>query len=586
MLELGKPIHTYDANGVAAVDGVHRLIVRRAAPDERIETLDHVARTLDVDTLLIADARGAVGIAGVMGDAPSEVTDATTDVIVESAIFDPISIRRTGQRYGLRSEASLRFEKGQEFRLARLGADRTARLIAEWAGGTVATGVVDTNPTDPPLARVAFRPDRVDRLIGDALDPVEQRAFLGRVGVATEDAPAGTQIPVAGSPKPLTVPAGDSPAIVAIVPSWRRDIAIEADVAEEIARVRGYELIPNILPHTPMPAYRHQPLELRDLVRDTLVGAGITEVVTHALVSPRIAATFRWESHLPATTPENAEGGRPIVVTNPLSLDHSVLRPALIGSLVEIVSANLRHGTDDVAIFEIGKGYGFEPAGAGADGSVREWWRLGIAATGSAAPASWNQLARPFDLDDAKGAIELIARRLGFDGPAYTPQRGEPLLHPGRAATVRADQGGRLALAGWIGELHPAVAEEWELRGSRVVVAELDVAGIAGGRRPSVTASPPPRHPSAERDVAVVVAEDRAAGDAAAVVRANGGPWLVNVRLFDIYRGAPLTASEKSLAFRLTFQAPDKTLAEAEVDAAIESVTRALATQIGGRIRT
>jgi phenylalanyl-tRNA synthetase beta chain len=148
MLELGKPIHTYDATGVATgPDGRHRLIVRRTEPGERIETLDHVERTLDPDTLLIADARGPVGIAGVMGDAPSEVKDSTTDVIVESAIFDPVSIRRTGQRYALRSEASLRFEKGQEFRLARLGADRTARLIAEWAGGAVAVGRIDRRPT-------------------------------------------------------------------------------------------------------------------------------------------------------------------------------------------------------------------------------------------------------------------------------------------------------------------------------------------------------------------------------------------------------------------------------------------------------
>ena len=187
MLELGKPIHTYDAAGVAAgPDGRHRLIVRRAEPGERIETLDHVERTLDPDTLLIADARGPVGIAGVMGDAPSEVKDSTTDVIVESAIFDPVSIRRTGQRYALRSEASLRFEKGQEFRLARLGADRTARLIAEWAGGTVAAGRVDTAPDEPGPSRVAFRPSRVNRLLGTEIPEDLQRELLARVGIETE----------------------------------------------------------------------------------------------------------------------------------------------------------------------------------------------------------------------------------------------------------------------------------------------------------------------------------------------------------------------------------------------------------------
>jgi len=171
MIELGKPIHTYDATGVGEREGRHRLIVRRAQPGERLVTLDHVERTLDRDTLLIADERGPLGIAGIMGGAESEVVDATTRVIIESAIFDPIAIRRTGQRYGLRSEASLRFEKGAELGLARTGADRTARLIGEWAGGSVDRGRIDSAPDEPPPARVAFRPSRVNRLLGITREP-------------------------------------------------------------------------------------------------------------------------------------------------------------------------------------------------------------------------------------------------------------------------------------------------------------------------------------------------------------------------------------------------------------------------------
>ena len=185
MLELGKPIHTFDA---AAVGG-RRIVVRLAREGERFETLDHVDRELTPDTLLIADPDGPIGIAGVMGGAGSEISDATTDVIVESAIFDPVSIRRTAFRYGLRSEASLRFEKGQEHRLALLGADRTARLITEWAGGAVARGVVDTAPDAPPAAHVAFRPARVDRLIGTETGAAEQRTLLARVGIETQPAP-------------------------------------------------------------------------------------------------------------------------------------------------------------------------------------------------------------------------------------------------------------------------------------------------------------------------------------------------------------------------------------------------------------
>jgi phenylalanyl-tRNA synthetase beta chain len=202
---------------------------------------------------------------------------------------------------------------------------------------------------------------------------------------------------------------------------------------------------------------------------------------------------------------------------------------------------------------------------------------------------SWDRPARPYDLDDAKGAIELIARRLRIDRVDYEPLPGEPLLHPGRAARVRGYRGSTsdgLALAGRVGELHPAIAEDWDLRDARVVVAELDVSGLGGGSLPPVIAAAPSRHPAAERDLAVVVDEARPAGEVAATIRSNGGPALESTWLFDIYRGPPLAAGEKSLAFRLTFRAPDRTLGEAEVDAAIETIARAIASEVRGRIRT
>jgi phenylalanyl-tRNA synthetase beta chain len=586
LLELGKPIHTFDAAAVGAATGPRQLIVRRAEAGERIETLDHVERELDPDTLVIANPTGPLAIAGIMGGASSEVGDATTDVIVESAIFDPISIRRTGQRYGLRSEASLRFEKGQEYRLARIGADRTARLVVEWAGGAVATGSVDTAPQEPEPGRVAFRPARVNRLLGTSLSPDDQRDLLARVGIEAAPAPSGASIAVSSGPKPLEVPAGEDDALVATIPTWRRDIEIEADLAEEVARIHGYEEIPGILPHTPMPQYRHPPLEVRDAIREVLAGAGLTEVVTHALVSPQIAERFRWESAMPLVDDGSPDGGRIVTVSNPLSIDHSVLRPALVGSILQAVSTNVRHGTDDVTIFEIGKGYGFEPAGGDSSDTVREWWRLAFAGTGAAETASWDRPARPYDLGDAKGAIDLIARRLGIGNVGYERLGGEPLLHPGRGATVRGQRDGRLALAGWVGELQPSIADELELRGASVLVAELDISGLGGGPLPAVVAAAPSRHPAAERDLAVVVAEDRPAGEVEATIQTSGGPLLQSTRLFDVYRGAPLGQHEKSLAFRLTFRAPDRTLAEAEVDAATEAITHAITSAVGGRVRT
>jgi phenylalanyl-tRNA synthetase beta chain len=280
----------------------------------------------------------------------------------------------------------------------------------------------------------------------------------------------------------------------------------------------------------------------------------------------------------PLVAGEGEAAGRPVTVTNPLSSHHSVMRQSLIGSLLEVVSTNLRQGRPDVAIFEIGKGYG-----ATSDGdSTHEWWRLGIALTGAAEIPAWNRPARPYDLDDAKGVIELLARRLGLPAPGYVPLTEDAHLHPGRAARVAAGDG----LAGRVGSLHPALLEELELRAPDVVVAELAIAGLSGGQPSAPRATTPSRHPAVDRDLAVIVGGETTAAEVEAAIRRHGGALLRSVVLFDIYRGRPLEANEKSLAFRLAFQADDRTLTEADVDGAIDAVTRGLATDVAGRLRT
>jgi phenylalanyl-tRNA synthetase beta chain len=328
-----------------------------------------------------------------------------------------------------------------------------------------------------------------------------------------------------------------------------------------------------------MPPWRPSPLALRDRIRETLAGAGLTETVSHALVSPRLAETFSWTAETTPVSGGTPAVGRPINVTNPLSADHSVLRPALVGSLVEVVSTNLRRGRGDIAIFEIGKGYG-------RDGdTTREWWRLGLAITGAFEEPSWNRPLRLADLGDPKGIIELVCVRLGFDPPSWAGLVGEPLLHPGRAARVQASKDGATMLSGVVGELHPTVGAEVDLRGARLLVAELDIAGLAGGQVADVQAAAPSRHPAAERDIAVVVRESEAAAVVADAIRSAAGPSLRSVRLFDIYRGAPLGADEKSLAWRLVFQAADRTLTEAEIESSVAAITTTL-NRVGGRIRT
>ena len=581
MVEVGKPIHTFDGAGVAR-DGSGRaaLEVRLATPGERLATLDHVDRALDPEALLIADASGPLAIAGVMGGASSEVSDSTRDVIVESAIFDPVSIRRTAFRYALRSEASLRFEKGQEIRLARLGADRAAQLITQWAGGAVARGVVDTNPDEPQPRRVAFRPARVDRLLGTTFGEATQREVLRRVGIETDVAAGETDVAIAAGAAPATVRADAGEARIAVIPTWRRDIEVEADLAEEVARVHGYERVPARLPTTTMPSWRETPLGARDAIREVLVGAGITEAVTYALVSARLLEAFRWSFEDQPAAGEELREGLPISVTNPLSMDHAMLRQSIVGSLVRVIDGNVRRGQGDVAAFEIGKGYGR------VGDSPREWWRLGLALMGSFETASWNRPRRDADLDDAKGAIELIARTLGAAAPEYRPLVNEPILHPGRSAIVTAHApDGAPAMSGVVGELNPRLAEAQEVR-RRVIVAELSISGLSGGSLPTVTAMPLPHIQPVDRDLTVDVGDSVPAADVARTIEEAGGALLERATLVAMYRGKPLGPDERSLTYRLRFGARDRTLADAEVDAAVEAVSGALAHHVGARIRT
>jgi phenylalanyl-tRNA synthetase beta chain len=548
MLELGKPIHTFDA---AAVSG-GQIVVRPAREGETLETLDHVARSLTPDTLVIADARGPIGIAGVMGGATSEVSESTTAVIVESAVFDPVSIRRTAQRYALRSEASARFEKGQEARMARVGADRTAQLLAQWAGGRVAVGVVDTNPVDDEPRRVAFRPARINRLLGTSLDAEQMAATLERIGIDVEQ---GT----------------DPDERVAIVPTHRRDIAIAEDVAEEVIRLGGFDALPGVLPDTGMPGFRPDPTRFTDVCRQLLSGRGLGEVVTYALIAPHDHDALGLAADDPGT----------IRVENPVTVDHSELRRSLLPGLVHVVARNERQRRADVAVFEIGALH--EMRG----GQPEQWDELGIVLAGDWRAQSWAEPARAALVDDLKGIIEALAARLKIGRLFYRPanaRRG--VEHPGRTADVFVESDGIRVDIGRVGELHPGYLRAYDVRAEHVAFATLDF----GALRRLAILQPEVRvvHtlPAVERDLAVVVGRETPAADVEAAIWRNAGPFLANVTLFDRYQGAPLSASEVSLAYRLRFQPLEAPLADAQIEASIEDVTNALEREVGGRIRS
>ncbi len=568
MVELGKPVHTYDADLVAS----GRIVVRAAAPGERLETLDHAVRELDPDTLVIADPERPLGIAGVMGGADSEVDDGTTAVIVESAIFDPVAIRRTARRYGLRSEASVRFEKGQEARLARLGADRTAQLIVRWAGGRAAVGAVDTDPVEPPLSRVTFRPQRVSRLLGAPIEAGEMRELLGRVLVRTEPAGEGDGVPVIEGERAVPLdPAAAAEALVAIVPSHRRDLVVEADIAEEVARVRGYDTLPGRLPDTEMPGYHPDPRRFVEILRQMLSARGLSEVVTHSLVSAVDQVRIGIARRDPAT----------IRAANPVSVDHAELRRSLVPELVRVLVDNERQRRSDVAIFEVGNTH------RGMDGRPEQRLELGILLAGDADPPSWAVPSRSADVSDVKGLVEWLVARLTDGAVRYEPA---PIRlgvdHPGRTALVVAvlPSGHRMEL-GRVGELDPRYLAAVGARAERVAVATIDLDGLDRIRTREIRVGALERVPAAERDISVVVPTTRPAADVEATIRAAGGPLLRSVWLFDRYEGPPLAGDEVALGYRLRFEPGERAFEESDIEGVIGSVVESLRDRLGARLR-
>lgn len=568
LMELGKPIHTFDAGAVQ--DG--HITVRLGRAGERLETLDHVEREITPETLLITDPSGPIALAGVMGGAASEVGDDTRDVIIESAIFDPVSVRRTAFRYALRSEASLRFEKGIEHRMARFGADRTAGLILRWAGGRAAIGVVDTQPEPPKQVRIPFRPARVDRLLGEDIPAEEQRSLLGRVEIETEAARPDDLVPVIVGDEPLDVAIEDPNAVVvAVIPGHRRDLAIEADIAEEVARVHGYESLTGQLPATRMPGFRRDPQRSLDELRSTLAGAGLSELITHGLIGPEDHARLGYAPDDRGT----------IRATNPVTLDHSELRRSMIPGHLHVLIENERQRTPDIHAFEIGALHGWR------DGEPAERLALGLLLAGRERPVTHDRPGHGMDVATAKGLLEQLAARLVHCRLVYeplTPRDG--IEHPGRtAAVVAIGAAGERAGVGRVGELHPRLLEAYDVRAERVVFAEVDLDVLRQLVPDRVRVGPLEHLPGVERDIAMVFSTHVAAGDVEAIIREQGGPDLRTVRLFDQYRGAPLEADEKSLAYHLRFESVYDSLREESVESAVERVVAVLSERLGGHRR-
>lgn len=556
MHELGQPMHAYDADGIP--DG--EIVVRRARPGEGLETIDHVERTLDERMLVIADRERAIGLAGIMGGAGTEVTDATTRVILESAIFHGPTIRNTARRLGLRSEASMRHEKGIGHDLPRLAADRAARLIAEITGARVGRGTVDNDPEPKPSRRVTVDVGRMQRLLGMTIDAADIRALLRPLEFEVE---------------------GHGDRVEVTVPSHRLDVELPADVAEEVARAHGYERIPGRLPAAALPPYRPDPSEPRHRIRRILAGLGIDEMVGHALIGPEDLRRVGRDPSDPQL----------VRVANPLSIEHSILRSTMTPSLLIGLAENARRRRPDAWLFDLGKVYWHHPDGPSARdrrsetaGTGRyESWELGIALSGAGTPSTPGAPATPADVATIKGIVDALHAALGAPPPAYRAESSEERhahRHPGRTAVI-LDPNGRSY--GSLGELHPRVAEAWGLTG-RPVDASIDVARLLDLAPERIDARAVASAQPIDRDLAVVVDEATPVGEVLRVARMSAGALVTDLHLFDVYRGAQVGDGRVSYALAFRFQ-PAEAGDEKAVDKALNKVRGSLRHHLGAEIR-
>ena len=551
MLEAGHPVHAYDLAKLAGP----RIDVRRAAQGETLVTLDGVERTLHPEDLVIADADGPVGLAGVMGGARTEVGEDTTDLLLEVASFDPITISQAARRHKLFSEASTRFERTVPAESVPLGATRVSELIVRLAGGRIAAAS-DTYPAPSAREAIVLRPARARAHLGMAIDDATQGELLRSIACEVE-------------------PDGDALSVLA--PAYRPDIREEADLYEELARLYGYDKVPETLPSTGQVGGRTPQHLARLAVRRALAGGGWTEV----LAFPFIADGEVEVLGLPDGDPRRTT----IPLVNPLSAEESVLRTTLLPGLLRIVRHNVNRQTADVAVFELGHVFltptADEPgAHGGPDGTIlpAEPLMLGFAACGLFAPRRHDQPGRAADLYDLLGAVELVCRALGLAPLVAEPVERAP-FHPGRAARLLLDG----AEVGVVGELHPRVIEAAELP-RRTLAGELRLDRlVAEGIRPAAGAMPSGL-PGLRFDVAVVVDEDVPAAAVRDAVAAAAGDRLTTLDLFDVFRGEQLGDGRKSLAYALRLDDAERQLTTEDEAAAIAAI-EAAAAQLGGHLR-
>jgi phenylalanyl-tRNA synthetase beta chain len=539
MLLTGQPLHAFDLDQVAG----HSLIVRRAREGEPVQTLDGQTRALDEQMLLIADADGPTSIAGVMGGARSEVDDTTSRVLMEAANWDGPNIHRTSWKLGLQSEASLRFEKQLQPEQAIQAQAVAARLMIDLCGARLVPGTIDIGGDGPPPVTIRLRDARVAGLLGRQIPRERCTAILEALECTVADAQDGVDV------QP---------------PAFRRgDLTREVDLIEEVARMDGLDKLPATLPSRHGAYGRLTPRQrLRRRSADLLASQGVHEVAGWSFSNPEVHKRLRL-----GRTPA-------VVIENPLSADQSQLRTELLSSLLDVARHNWAHGAGEIRVFEAGAVFLPEQGRA----LPREPYHVAALLIGPERPATWRDAQpRGADFFVAKGILTglLEALRVGWS----VVRSSEPFLHPGRSATVLIDE----QPAGWVGEVHPLVANAWDLPDT-VAAFELDLDRVPDPG--TVTYEDVTTFPEVREDLAVVVSEDVTAAQVVELVRASGAPLLRSVEVFDVYRDPErIGAGNVSLALHISYRASDRTLTDEQVADKRQAIAAALAEQLGGRVR-
>ena len=526
LLELGQPMHAFDLTTL----GSARIRVRTATAGERLKTLDGQDRELTADMLVIADADKPVAIAGVMGGADSEVAAGTKTIVFESAYFNPVSVRRTSRKLGLKTEASMRFERGTDRTLPPVALVRALMLLEETGAGTGRGIVIAGHPQDQMLRTLSLRRERIGGFLGAAIPDEDVFRILGSLGFTTEPTAEGWRV---------------------TVPARRIDIHREVDLIEELARHYGFDRIPSHFPSLSVPPGAIDPRITRARqLRAVMTGAGFSEAVTFGFIGAPAAAPF-----VPAADV--------VAITNPLSENFGVLRPSALPGLLDAVAHNRRRQQTDVRLFEIGNRF---TRSGGESRAIAAVW------TGAAAGMHFSGGARTVDFFDVKGLAERIAEALGISIRADATN--EPWLVPGRAAALLAGT----ARVGVVGQLVTTVIEAHGLASPEAVYAlEIDLDAVDGLPQPArLQMQPLPRYPSVTRDISILVADTLPSAVVRDTIRSAAPSTLIAVSEFDRYQGKGVPDGQVSLSLRLTFQSPDRTLTDSEVQAAMDAVLAAL----------